>query len=55
LPIIFIVINNNGIGFGMDKESFDIARRDTDPMLRFVLACSGLLYLLLKPKSKILV
>jgi len=39
LPIIFIVINNNGIGFGMDKESFDSART-ADPMLRFLLAYS---------------
>jgi len=36
LPIIFIVINNNGIGFGMDKDSFDSARKDTDPMLRLI-------------------
>jgi len=34
LPIIFIVVNNNGIGFGMDKDSFNSARTDTDPMLR---------------------
>ena len=41
LPIIFIVINNNGIGFGMDKDSFDSARTDNDPRLRLTYACSA--------------
>jgi len=33
LPIIFVVINNNGIAFGMDPQEFARIRADEDPTL----------------------
>ena len=34
LPIIFVVINNGGIAFGLDEDGFEASRTDTDPTLR---------------------
>jgi len=36
LPIIFVVINNNGIAFGMDSESFSAARTTADPLFSLI-------------------
>jgi 2-hydroxyacyl-CoA lyase 1 len=36
LPVIFVVINNNGIAFGMDGETFGSARQTADPLLSLI-------------------
>jgi len=35
LPIVFIVMNNNGIGFGADSELFDALTADSDATIRY--------------------
>ena len=46
LPIIFIVMNNNGIYAGLDDDTFKEISDGGDPMLRFV---SSLQYVCTEP------
>lgn len=46
LPIIFIVMNNNGIYSGLDKESWNSIQRAEDQLgLRYVLLPISLMFL----------
>ena len=41
LPIVFIVMNNSGIAFGADADTFKALSDSADPTLRYVIQSSA--------------